>query len=52
MKGKLFSTPPFQHLLSREKGFIRNRIQKQWENEWNSGKTNGGHPQRAATSAG
>ena len=24
----------FQHLLSKEKGFIRNRIQKQWENEW------------------
>lgn len=25
---------PFQHLLSREKGFIRNRIQKKWEQGW------------------
>jgi ribonuclease HI len=25
---------PFQHLLSREKGFIRNRIQKEWEQGW------------------
>ena len=25
---------PFQHFLSREKGFIRNRIQKEWEQEW------------------
>ena len=36
---------PFQHLLSREKGFIRNRIQKQWENEWKTS-PKGGHLRR------
>src|SRR5699024_6686248 len=36
---------PFQHLLSREKGFIRNRIQKQWENEWRTS-PKGGHLRR------
>jgi ribonuclease HI len=29
---------PFQHLLSREKGFIRTRIQKEWEQEWKTSK--------------
>lgn len=29
---------PFQHLLSREKGFIRKRIQKEWEQEWKTSK--------------
>ncbi|EED11824.1 reverse transcriptase, putative [Talaromyces stipitatus ATCC 10500] len=33
---------PFQHLLSREKGFIRNRIQEEWERGWKTSK-NGGH---------
>ena len=36
---------PFQHLLSREKGFIRHRIQKQWENEWRTS-PKGGHLRR------
>lgn len=36
---------PFQHLLSREKGFIRKRIQKQWENECKTS-PKGGHLRR------
>lgn len=32
---------PFQHLLSREKGFIRQRVQKEWEEEWNTPKKGG-----------
>ena len=36
---------PFQHLLSREKGFIRHRIQKQWENKWRTS-PKGGHLRR------
>ncbi|EED11752.1 hypothetical protein TSTA_109310 [Talaromyces stipitatus ATCC 10500] len=36
---------PFQHLLSREKGFIRNRIQEDWEQGWRTSK-NGGHLRR------
>ena len=36
---------PFQHLLSREKRFIRHRIQKQWENEWRTS-PKGGHLRR------
>jgi hypothetical protein len=33
---------PFQHLLSREKGYIRRKIQKEWEQEWKTSKK-GGH---------
>jgi ribonuclease HI len=33
---------PFRHLLSREKGYIRKRIQKEWEQEWKLSKK-GGH---------
>lgn len=33
---------PFQRLLSRERGVIRRRIIKQWEQEWKTSK-NGGH---------
>jgi ribonuclease HI len=36
---------PFQHLLSREKGFIHNKIQKEWEQEWRTSKK-GGHLRR------
>ncbi|GAA93218.1 reverse transcriptase [Aspergillus luchuensis IFO 4308] len=36
---------PFQHLLSREKAFIRNKIKKEWEQEWKTSK-NGGHLRR------
>ena len=36
---------PVQHLLSREKGFIRKRIQKQWESEWKTS-PKGGHLRR------
>jgi hypothetical protein len=36
---------PFQHLLSRERGFIRKRIQTEWENEWKTSKK-GGHLRR------
>ncbi|KAL3246637.1 hypothetical protein ABHI18_012652, partial [Aspergillus niger] len=32
----------FQHLLSREKAFIRNTIKSEWEQEWKTSK-NGGH---------
>lgn len=32
---------PFQHLLSQEKGFIRQRVQKGWEQEWNNPKNRG-----------
>jgi hypothetical protein len=37
---------PLRHLLSREKGFICNRIQKEWEHEWKSSK------KKVATSVG
>ncbi|KAL3262604.1 hypothetical protein ABHI18_002606 [Aspergillus niger] len=33
---------PFQHLLSREKDFIRNKFKNEWEQEWKTSK-NGGH---------
>jgi hypothetical protein len=33
---------PFQRLLSRERGFIRRKIIKQWEQEWKTSKK-GGH---------
>jgi hypothetical protein len=33
---------PFQHLLSGEKGFIRNRIQNEWEQGWRTSRK-GGH---------
>ncbi|BAE66183.1 unnamed protein product [Aspergillus oryzae RIB40] len=33
---------PFRHLLSREKGYIRDRISKEWEQEWRTSKK-GGH---------
>ena len=33
---------PFQHLLSQEKGFIHNKIQEEWEQEWKTSK-NGSH---------
>ncbi|GAT19400.1 hypothetical protein RIB2604_00500040 [Aspergillus luchuensis] len=36
---------PFQHLLSREKAFIRNKIENEWEQEWKTSK-NGGHLRR------
>jgi ribonuclease HI len=36
---------PFRHLLSREKGYIRKRVQKEWEQEWKISKK-GGHPRR------
>ncbi|GAA92634.1 hypothetical protein AKAW_10748 [Aspergillus luchuensis IFO 4308] len=36
---------PFQHLLSREKAFIRNTIKSEWEQEWKTSK-NGGHLRR------
>jgi hypothetical protein len=39
---------PFRHLLSREKGYIRKRIQKEWEQEWKSSKK-GGHLRRVDT---
>ncbi|THC88516.1 hypothetical protein EYZ11_012034 [Aspergillus tanneri] len=29
-------THPFRHLVSRERGFIRDRILKKWAHEWNS----------------
>ncbi|KAL3246539.1 hypothetical protein ABHI18_012698 [Aspergillus niger] len=29
---------PFQHLLSREKAFIRNKIKNEWEQEWKTSK--------------
>ncbi|KAF7164513.1 hypothetical protein CNMCM6106_001031 [Aspergillus hiratsukae] len=39
---------PFQHLLSREKGFICRKIQKEWEQEWKTSKK-GGHLRRIDT---
>jgi hypothetical protein len=36
---------PFQHLLSREKAHIRNKIKREWEQEWRTSK-NGGHLRR------
>lgn len=33
---------PFQHLLSRVKGYIRRKIREEWEQEWKSSKK-GGH---------
>ncbi|KAI3028789.1 hypothetical protein CBS147347_3630 [Aspergillus niger] len=36
---------PFQHLLSREKAFIHNKIKSEWEQEWKTSK-NGGHLRR------
>jgi ribonuclease HI len=33
---------PFQHLLSREKGFIRKKILNKWKEEWTKS-TKGGH---------
>ncbi|KAF4228839.1 hypothetical protein CNMCM8980_000121 [Aspergillus fumigatiaffinis] len=36
---------PFQHLLSREKGFIRKRILNEWKEEWTKS-TKGGHLHR------
>jgi ribonuclease HI len=33
---------PFQHLLSREKGFIRKKILNEWKEEWTKS-TKGGH---------
>jgi ribonuclease HI len=32
---------PFQHLLSREKGSIRHKIQEEWEQEWKASKKEG-----------
>ncbi|KAF7183713.1 hypothetical protein CNMCM7691_004063 [Aspergillus felis] len=32
---------PFQHLLSREKGFIRRKIREEWEQEWKASKKAG-----------
>jgi ribonuclease HI len=36
---------PFLHLLSREKGFIRNKIQSEWKQEWKTSKK-GSHLRR------
>ncbi len=36
---------PFRHLLSRERGFIRNKIRKEWEQEWKNSQK-GGHLRR------
>lgn len=33
---------PFQHLLSREKGYIRRKIREEWRQEWKASKK-GGH---------
>jgi hypothetical protein len=33
---------PFQHLLSREKGYIRREIREEWGQEWKTSKK-GGH---------
>lgn len=38
----LKETHPFRHLVSREKGYIRYQIMKDWEREWKTSK-NGGH---------